>query len=167
MKRTSLNPTGEMARWLRQNQDNQEAARILKIYEKAFRLSDEEYKEASRLRERLELLGRGLFKAVKPGLYYKESTNIIYKVNKGSATAEWREVTRNWWSKDADMVLLTADIKNGTTLPLTSKLASEIGLKNGICCMCGKSLTEEGSLKTGIGPVCARNLKKSEEENDN
>lgn len=165
MKRTSLNPTGEMARWLRQNQDDEEAARILKIYEKAFRLSDEEYKEASRLRERLELVGKCLFKVVKSGLYYKNSTNIIYKVDKDSAKAEWREATRNWWSKDADMVLLTIDIKNGATLPLTSKLASEIGLKNGICCMCGKSLTEERSLKTGIGPVCAKKVKKNEEEN--
>jgi len=164
MKRTSLNPTGEMARWLRQNQDNDEAAVILKIYEKTFRLSNEQYKEAARLRERLELSGRGLLKVVKPGLYYKHSTGIIYKVDNGSTTAQWREATRNWWSKDADMVLLTLDIQNGVTVPLTSGLASKIGLKNGICCMCGKSLTEEGSLKTGIGPVCAKNLKKSEEE---
>jgi hypothetical protein len=159
VKKLSLNPTGEMARWLRQNTDNPQAVKILKSYEKKFKFSDDEYKQASRLRELLELSDGPTIKKIKPGLYYKESTAVIYKVNEDSLSAKWRDASRNWWSDNADMVALSRDILNYKTTVLTLARAAEIGLKYGICCVCGRSLTEEKSLKTGIGPVCAKNLK--------
>lgn len=159
MKKYSSNPTGEMARWLRQNTDNPQAAKILKSYENKFKFSNEEFREAAKLRENLEISSEQIFPKIKPGLYYKESTAIIYKVDNDSVGAKWRDASRNWWSNNADMVALSRDILSKATIVLTLSMAAEIGLLHGICCVCGRSLTEEKSLKTGIGPVCAKNLK--------
>lgn len=163
MKKRENNPTGEMARWLRLNADKPEVATALKQYRKTFRFTEEEYKQVARLRERLEMQENGFTAPVPEGLYYKRATDIVYKVTKGIKTAEWRNSSRTWWSKDADMVALYKDIKNGITVKLTPTLASEIGLHTGICCVCGKTLTTKKSMELGIGPECNRRLKEEEE----
>ena len=161
MKRTTLNPVGELARWLRQNQNHPEAVELLKLYEKKYKFSDEEYKQGSKLRERLEVNLGGYQATLKPGIYYKPSTQIIYKVAKISQNVEWREVSRTWWSNTGDKVKLAQDIANMTAIRLTPKLASEIGIETGVCCSCGKTLTTKKSMERGIGPECYKVLQRN------
>ena len=166
MKKSSMNATGEMARWLRQNAHIPEVVPILQMYKKTFRFTDEQYKEAARLRERLEMEANGFTAPVREGLYYKQSTDTIYKVSHGARTAEWRPSERHWWSKDADMVSLYRDIRNGLTIRLTPQIASKIGLRTGVCCVCGRILSTKKSLELGIGPDCYKRISEPPDEDD-
>lgn len=157
--------TTQMVTWLRMNENIPEAKKILDRYKKTFRLLPEDFKNAARLREQLEMKENGFTAPVPEGLYYKQATSTVYKVTAGAKQAEWRPSERTWWSKDADMVSLYRDIQNSVTIRLTPSLASEIGLKTGICCVCGKSLTTKKSMELGIGPNCYKELKKAEKEN--
>lgn len=154
--------TTNMVTWLRRNENIPEAHQILNRYKKTFRLSPEDFKNAGRLREQLEMKENGFTAPVAEGLYYKQATSTVYKVTTGSKQAEWRPSSRTWWSKDADMVSLYRDIQSGITVRLTPTLASEIGLKTGICCVCGKTLTTKKSMELGIGPDCNKKLKELE-----
>lgn len=161
MRKIPINPTGEMATWLRKNEHIPEVVPILNAYKKKFKFTNEEYKQAARLRERLELEESGFTAPLKDGIYYKEISDIVYKVNNGGKTAEWRPSSRSWWSKEADLVGLNRDIRNGITVRLTPELASKIGLATGVCCVCGKVLSTQKSMEAGIGPECIKRVKEN------
>lgn len=165
MKRIKLNPIGSLASWLRQNEDTPGVSEALAKYKRTFTFTDSEYKEASAIREKAELkrgLSSGMIKP-SPGLYFKESTQIVYRVDKNGNTCWWRPQDRDWWSKSGDMNKLTIDYNSGKVVILTKELASKLGLENGTCVVCGKTLTTSKSKELGIGPVCIKTLEKYQE----
>jgi hypothetical protein len=160
MKRIKGNPVGALASWLRQNEDVPGVTEALAKYKRTLTFTNDEYKHASAIRESTELqrsLSYGM-KKVSYGLYFKESTQIVYKVDKSGNTCSWRPQDRDWWSKSGDMNKLTLDYNAGKVVMLTKELASKLGLQNGICVVCGMTLTTKKSKELGIGPVCIKTL---------
>jgi hypothetical protein len=166
MKRIGNNPTGALASWLRQNEDIPGVTEALAKYKKTFKFTDAEYKHASAIREKAELAISNSYgmKKPKPGLYIKERTGIVYRVDKTGNACSWRPQSRDWWSKNGDFVKLTFDYNAGKVVELTTELASRLGLQAGICVVCGKSLTTNKSKEMGIGPVCFKTLSEQEEK---
>jgi hypothetical protein len=168
MKRVGDNPTGALALWLRQNEDVPGATEALAKYKKTFKFTDTEYKNASAIREKAEMTVNKSYGMARPtpGLYIKESTGIVYRVDKTGNTCSWRPQNRDWWSKNGDFVKMTFDYNAGKVVELTTELASRLGLQDGICVVCGKTLTTNKSKEIGIGPVCFKLLSKQEDEAD-
>jgi hypothetical protein len=169
MKRIKGNPKGALASWLRQNEDVPGVPEALAKYKKKLGFSDDEFKYASSLRERaeMEMRSNAGFVKPRPGLYFKESTQIVYRVDKTGNTCSWRPVARDWWSKTGDMVKLTSDYGAGKTVQLTEELASKLGLQAGMCVVCGKALTTNKSKEIGIGPTCLKAIRENKEQVSN
>jgi hypothetical protein len=166
MRRITGNPVGALATWLRQNEDIPGVTEALNCYKRTFKFTEEEFKRASALRQKAELdsrIGSGM-KKLNPGLYYKFSTKIVYRVEKDNNSCAWRPQDRDWWSKPGDMVKLTSDYNVGKVAELTKELASKLGLSTGVCVVCGKTLTTNKSKSLGIGPVCIKQLTDIQEE---
>lgn len=160
MKKLTGNPKGALASWLRQNEDIPGVSEALAKYKKKLGFSDDEFKHASLIREMAEMeMQRNYgFVKPKPGLYYKESSQIVYRVEKNGISCSWRPATRDWWSKNGDMVKLMTDYGMGKTVLLTQELASRLGLEAGMCVVCGKALTTLKSKEIGIGPTCLKSI---------
>ncbi len=160
MRRIDNNPVGALASWLRQNEDIPGVTEALNVYKKKFRFDDAEFKHASSLKQQAEL-SQGMkagMRRLEPGMYYKENTQIVYKLEKSGKGCSWRPHDRDWWSKNGDIVKLTVDFNAGKVVVLTMELASKLGLEAGMCIVCGKALTTAKSKELGIGPVCIKTL---------